>query len=426
MRQKHIHGPAPEELEALDEMEELDEMDSSRDQPLEAILALGFPSNRLYLITATEHYYVMTYVGNELHMKEQLFPERRLRDADKAKAGKKDVWIAKDEIRDFRLRMKHCASTNIPNNASLKLKTEGGKRYSLILCMEEERSAYLDFFKDIAARRDSEYDDAEREAEARELEKEERRLAREKREEKQDRELEKKQTKTGNRWAFIAGMGIIVLEIALACCYRLLTRSARTLGILSCYGLLALSLFLVWRFPHYFSLRDSKTQHYESRVSLLGQVVIPLPILFLLSMDREHYDSILRLILISAAAGAVVSFLVWCLVRRQALSRGDLITILAVFFLAGGLSTALSANLLLSSKEPRETRSAEIVTMWEYKGKRDASWGLTLMLDGETCDYDVSKASYEAAKLGSTVYVGLWDGGIGIPYSLVLDPQETD
>ena len=320
--------------------------------------------------------------------------------------------------------MKHCASTNIPNNAALKLRTNDGKRYSLILCMEEEREAYLEFFRDVARRRDPESGEEDRQAEAREIEKENRRLKREKLEEKQERELEKRQTKAGNRWAMFAEIGILVLEIALFICYKLLTRRARTLGILVCYGLLALSLFLIWRFPIYFSLRDSKTQRYESRASLLGQTVLPLLILGLLSMDREHYDSIPRLILISAATGAVVTFLVWWFTRRQELSRGDLLTILIVFFVVGGGSIAMSANLLLAPSSPDEIKSAEIVKLLGDEGSRNTDYRATLLLEGEEHNYDLTKTCYESVQPGDTVSVGLWEGGIGIPYSLVLEPEK--
>ena len=414
---KNLKQPDPEELEEMEE-------ETERKGPIEALLALGFPSDRLYLVTATENYYAFTYVGNELHMKEQLFPERRLRDADRARAGKKDIWIPKNEIQDFHLRMKHCASTNIPNNAALKLRTNAGKRYSLILCMEEEREAYLEFFRDVAKRRDPESSEEDRYAEAREIEKENRRLKREKLEEKQERELEKRQTKSGNRLAMFAEIGILVLEIALFICYKLLIRRARILGILVCYGLLALTLFLVWRFPTYFSLRDSKTQRYESRASLLGPTVIPLLILGLLSMDREHYDSIPRLILIWAATGAVVTFLVWWFTRRQELSRGDLLTILIVFFVVGGGSIAMSANLLLAPSNPDEMKSAEIVKLWADEGSRSTNYRATLLLEGEEHDYDLTKICYESVQSGGSVSVGLWKGGLGIPYSLVLEPGE--
>ena len=408
--------PAPEELEPEEETE--------GKETLEALLALGFPSDRLYLVTATENYYAFTYVGNELHMKEQLFPDRRLRDADKARAGKKDIWIPKNEIRDFRLRMKHCASTNIPNNAALKLRTNDGKRYSLILCELEEREAYLEFFRDVARRRDPESSEEDRQAEAREIEKENRRLKREKLEEKQERELEKRQTKAGNRWAVFAEIGILVVEIALFVCYKLLLRRARILGILVFYGLLALSLFLVWRFPIYFSLRDSKTQRYESRAPLLGPTVIPLLILFLLSMDREHCDSIPRLILISTAVGAAVTFLVWRFIRHQALSRGDLIAALLGFFLFGSLGLSLSANLLLAPSSPDEIKSAEIVKLLGDEGSRNTDYRATLLLEGEEHNYDLTKNCYESVQPGDTVTVGLWEGGIGIPYSLVLEPEK--
>lgn len=410
--------PAPEELEPEEEIE--------GKEPLEALLALGFPSDRLYLVTATENYYAFTYVGNELHVKEQLFPERRLRDADKARAGKKDVWIPKNEIRDFRLRMKHCASTNIPNNAALKLRTNAGKRYSLILCMEEEREAYLEFFRDVAKRRDPESGEEDRQAEAQEIVKENRRLKREKLVEKQERELEKRQTKAGSRWAMFAEIGILVLEIALCVCYKLLIRRARIPGILACYGLLALTLFLVWRFPVYFSLRDSKPQRYEGRASLLGQTVLPLPILALLSMDREHYDSMPRLVLISAAAGVAVTFLAWRLIRRQALPRGELFAALVGFFLFGSLSLGQSANLLLASSSPDEIKSAEIVKLWADEGSRSTDYRATLLLEGEEHDYDLTKTCYESVQPGDTVSVGLWEGGIGIPYSLVLEPEKEN
>ena len=129
--------------------------------PAEALLALGFPSDRMYLVTATEKHYVFTHVGNETRIREELFPEQAPVEADKASRRKKDLWIEKAEVLDFRLTMKHCVSTSIPNNALLKLALRDGKKYTMILCMKEDKKTYLEFFRDVANRRDPNASEAE-------------------------------------------------------------------------------------------------------------------------------------------------------------------------------------------------------------------------------------------------------------------------
>ena len=245
----------------------------------QALLALGFPSDRMYLVSATEKHYVFTHVGNAMRIREDLFPEQLPADADKTSRRKKDIWIEKAAVRDFRLTMKHCVSTNLPNNALLKLALSDGKHYTMILCMEEEKKTYMDFFRDVANRRDPAASEADRAADAHTEEREQRRLAQEKRRQERDAALVKQRTPKGNLWAAVACWGFCAVDILLFCFSALARRELRPPYFLLCLALEAAALFLVRHWPAYFSLQDTdrlRTKLTDRKNNMILQLLLPL------------------------------------------------------------------------------------------------------------------------------------------------------
>lgn len=118
-----------------------------------ALFVEGFPSDRLYFVYATQMYYAFSYFGNaSFGVREDLVPERVLTDGDRLHAGPKDIWIAKSEITEGKLKMKRCISTQLPSCASLKLKTQDGKKYSFIILQELNEQAIRGFFADVEKR----------------------------------------------------------------------------------------------------------------------------------------------------------------------------------------------------------------------------------------------------------------------------------
>ncbi len=393
----------------------------------QALLALCFPSDRMYLVSVTEKHYVFTHVGNAMRIREDLFPEQFPADADKTSRRKKDIWIEKAAVRDFRLTMKHCISTNLPNNALLKLALSDGKRYTMILCMEEEKKTYLEFFRDVANRRDPAASQADCAANTRAEEREQRRLAQEKRRQERDAALAKQRTKKGNLCAAVACWGLCAVDILLFFFSSRAKRDVQTPFFLLCMALEAAALFLVWRWPAYFSLRDKdrlRTKLPGRKNNMILQIILPLGDLFLASVGPEYYDDVAALICICAAVVGLLIWLVLWLIRSHELTKGELIgwVFLLLMFGAG---LPLSLNIMLSSKLPNDSRTAVIEEMDVSEGKYSDSYHLTLQIDGDSRTYDISKDYYEALEVGETVSVGSWSGGIGIPYSKVIEPEPS-
>ena len=417
MKRSHRQAPEPEHTQT--------ELVPMEEGPVEALLALGFPSDRMYLVSATEHYYAFTHVGNEMKLREDRFPERAPTDADRASRRKKDLWIEKAAVMDFRLTMKHCVSTTLPNNALLKLVLRGGKRYTMILCMEEDRRTYLEFFRDVANRRNPKASEKDRAAEARAGEREARRLAQEKRKKENEAALAKERTPKGCRWAAAACWSLCAADIVIFYLIAAVRRWLRFPGLLVCMGLEAAALYLVWRWPMYFSLADKdslRTKLTNRRNNMLLQIVLPLSNLFLLTIGPERYNDIPALIWICLAAVALMIWGVLRLVRKYLLPKGERIA-LAVLFLMLGAGLPMSLNLILSPESPRDTRTAIIEEMRVEESKYSIDYRLTVKIGSEEQEYDISRAYYDTLQVGDPVTVGFWDGGLGISYTRVVEPN---
>lgn len=131
-----------------EETEDLPERDCD-DTP--ALLVEGFPNDRLYYVESTQMYYAFVHIGHaELTVKDDLIPEKKLTDGDRLHAAAKDIWLAKSEIAEIKLKMKRCISTQLPSCASLKFKMNDGKKYSYIVVFQQLTEADIrTFFADV-------------------------------------------------------------------------------------------------------------------------------------------------------------------------------------------------------------------------------------------------------------------------------------
>ena len=385
--------------------------------PEDAMLCLGFPSNRLYLLTQTERCFVFTCIGSELGVKEGLIPERIPTDRDRSAKHGKDLWLEKAEIIDFQLRMRHSVSTALPNNAVVKLTVREGKRYTMILCEEREKRSYLEFFAQVAGRRSGERNERREERQRR---REDRTLAQRRREEAFAREYRGKRTETGSVWAAVACVGLMISNIILFFTAVVSPEPAPIIWI--GFMLLGLAWYLVWKYPAYFSLRDGKDKlltKVESRKNgMILQIFFPAASMFIASIQRLHYDDVPRLVVIS---GAFVGLLIWLfcvLVRKHLLKRSELIS-MALLLVMFGSGVPMGLNLLLSTEEPTLTQTRIVAEKFVSKGKYTDSYRLTLE-DGR--DFDVTYAYFQSVEEGDPVRIGAWDGGLWIPYSQVLEP----
>lgn len=147
---------AEQKLKKMNEAERKEEnevLSENIEEQRAALFVEGFPSDRLYFVYVTQMYYAFSYFGNaSFGVREDLVPERVLTDGDRLHAGPKDIWIAKSEITEGKLKMKRCISTQLPSCASLKLRTQDGKKYSFIILQELNEQAIRGFFADVEKR----------------------------------------------------------------------------------------------------------------------------------------------------------------------------------------------------------------------------------------------------------------------------------
>ena len=151
-RLKKLNAAEPDEEDAEDIAEDGD-ISEVTDDGQTALFVEGFPSDRLYFVFATQMYYAFVHAGHaELGIKEDAVFDTPLTDGDRLHANPKDIWIAKSEITEGKLKMKRCISTQLPSCASLKLKTRDGKKYSFIILQELDEQTIRDFFTDVEKR----------------------------------------------------------------------------------------------------------------------------------------------------------------------------------------------------------------------------------------------------------------------------------
>lgn len=140
------------EMEAEDP-EDAEDIPETPGEARDILWVEGFPSDRMYFVFATQTYYAFVHIGHaEFGVKEDAVPDKPLTDADRQHAGPKDLWLAKSEILDGTLKMKHCVSTQLPSCASLKLKTRDGKKYSFIILQELDEKTIRGFLADVEKR----------------------------------------------------------------------------------------------------------------------------------------------------------------------------------------------------------------------------------------------------------------------------------
>lgn len=151
-RLKKLNAAEPDEEDAEDIAED-DDISEVTDDGRTALFVEGFPSDRLYFVFATQMYYAFVHTGHaELGIKEDAVPDKPLTDGDRLHANPKDIWIAKSEITEGKLKMKRCISTQLPSCASLKFKTRDGKKYNFIILQELDEKTIRDFFADVEKR----------------------------------------------------------------------------------------------------------------------------------------------------------------------------------------------------------------------------------------------------------------------------------
>lgn len=150
---KRMNAAEPDAEDAEDDTAEDDDISDVTDNGRTALFVEGFPSDRLYFVFATQMYYAFVHTGHaELGIKEDAVSDKPLTDGDRLHANPKDIWLAKSEITEGKLKMKRCISTQLPSCASLKLKTRDGKKYSFIILQELDEKTIRDFFADVEKR----------------------------------------------------------------------------------------------------------------------------------------------------------------------------------------------------------------------------------------------------------------------------------
>ena len=121
--------------------------------------------------------------------------------------------------------------------------------------------------------------------------------------------------------------------------------------------------------------------------------------------------------------GLLIWFVLW-LIRNHELPKGEKIGWVCLLLMFGA-GLPLSLNIMLSPELPDDNRIAVIEEMDVSKGKYSNKYQLTLQIDGDSRTYDISKDYYEALEVGETVSVGSWSGGLGVPYSKVIEPEPS-
>lgn len=371
----------------------------------------GFPNDRLYIIFPTENWFALAHVGNEASgIKESLVPARPLTDADKSSAGKKDIWIRKDEL-SAELKLKHNASTALPNCGTVTFRY-GGKKKKFILLGEHDESALRYFFRELPSAQIAKTTAAARRDET---------AAR-------LREHGRKMQAERNESLFPllkAVMTVLKVVSVIAAVGTLFIAQPYRVWIVADLLLFVLAAVLTAAFPAYYTVLDINTNRSKPvyDVPMISSLVAFLPPLMALEL-RTFLDfnflSFGRL-LAAAAIFTVVFCAIMCLLLPELrISRGSFLPllILVLLFSAG---VPGEVNYLLDDPSPAHVDAPLVVDKHTSSGTNTPdTYYLTLEEDGGSTDLSVPKEYYDAIDPGDRVSIGYWNGALYIPYMEVL------
>ncbi len=298
---------------------------------MNALMLMGFPSDRIYLVLQTASYYALLYMGNaSFGVREKQitdYPDP-LTDAAIEKAGPKDLWIEKRAVTSCALTMKQCRSTQLPNCGSLTLKTADGKKRKFIILdtvpLQELRS-FFPATEEVNISRSAQRQSA-REAYGKALE-----SARNKKEWNKYR---------GLYWTSL------VLSIAAFAAITFLPLPL-PLWLLVAINLAAIAFALVLLFmkPQWYCINDSSMRNVYGipMFSLLLPLFLPLIGLGLFSLQGVDYLSMGRFFLIHGAFSLVFGMALWYFApERKADSLGLLPLVLLVVLFGYGISGSIN------------------------------------------------------------------------------------
>ncbi|MBQ3262105.1 MAG: hypothetical protein IJH52_02940 [Oscillospiraceae bacterium] len=383
-----------------------------------SLLVMGYPSDTIYQLISGPgeyHFVKLGWGGLNAASYEKMIPPG-LDDAAIRARMEKGLSVPKSEVEGIDLTMKHCVSTQLPNDGIFTLRSGGKKRKFIVLRPDEPATpeAMRAFFADVSGRLTV---DAARYEKAAALRAEIRELNDDP-ETAPDPEKAKKLRPLAIALCIVPWLSYAV--------WRFLDVPYRPMAALQIL-LALLPVVLTLALPRVCSVNEAVKLRNDDPDARPGTVDMTSPILFSAAplalgtfADFNFLDS-WRLLIPAIVFGMLLALLVTRNgrgVRRIWLAR----VLLALMFSALGIGLIGETNFLLDGSEPVAERLA-ISDMYVSSGNY-SSYVLEFERGGETLSLDVEPQLYDRVEPGDTVYVVTNHGAFGIEYATVWTVDE--
>ena len=383
-----------------------------------SLLVMGYPSDTVYqLVSGPSEYHFVKLGWNGLSASsfEKMIPPG-LDDAAVRARMEKGLSVPKSEVEGIDLTMKHCVSTQLPNDGIFTLRSGGKKRKFIVLRPDEPASpeTLRAFFSDVSGR--FTMDTARYEKNEALLE--------EIREISEDPETAPDPAKT--KKLRILTYVLCVLPFLNFAVWRYLDVPYRPFAALQVILALIPTLLGVV-LPRYFSLNKFLKLNDHDPDARPGTVDLSFPIM--LSMFPLMLGALADFNVVKWVP-LIIAMVVFSLLAAFLLTRSGkgirkvwvvrlMIAILFMMFSAGII---LETNFLLDRSEPTAERLA--ISDMHVSSGRSTSYVLEFEKGGETFSLDVEPELYDRVQPGDTVYVVTNRGAFGIEYATVWTVDE--
>lgn len=383
-----------------------------------SLLVMGYPSDTIYQLISGPgeyHFVKLGWGGLNAASFEKMLPPG-LDDAAIRARMEKGLSVPKSEVEGIDLTMKHCVSTQLPNDGIFTLRSGGKKRKFIVLRPDEPATpeALRAFFADVSGRLTV---DAARYEKNQALLEEIREVTEEAEEAPNPDKVKKLRFLT---------YALCVLPFLNFAVWRYLDVPYRPFAALQVILALIPTLLGIV-LPRYFSLNKFLKLNDHDPDARPGTVDLSLPIMvsmFPLLLGALVDFNIMKwtpLIIAVVVFSLLVSFL---LTRngkgiRKVWAVRLLLAFLFMMFSAGII---LETNFLLDRSEPAAERLA--ISDMHVSSGRTTSYVLEFEKGGKTLSLDVEPELYDRVQPGDTVYVVTNHGAFGIEYATVWTVDE--
>ena len=383
-----------------------------------SLLVMGYPSDTVYqLVSGPSEYHFVKLGWNGLSASsfEKMIPPG-LDDAAIRARMEKGLSIPKSEVESIELTMKHCVSTQLPNDGIFTLRSGGKKRKFIVLRADESVSpeTLRAFFSDVSGRftmDTSRYEKAEA-------------LREEIRELNDDPETAPDPDKVKKLRPF--AVALCVVPWLCYAVWRFLDVPYRPMAALQIL-LALLPVVLTLALPRVCSIHGAVKLRNDDPDVRPGTVDMTSPILFsaapliLGALSDFNFLDYGRLLIPAGVFGVLLALLITR--NGKGVRRIWLARVLLALMLSGlGMGLIAETNFLLDRSEPTAERLA--ISDMHVSSGRSTSYELEFEKGGETFSLDVEPQLYDRVQPGDTVYVVTNRGAFGIEYATVWTVDE--